>query len=52
MSRLWAKLLGGLSRPEHNVHAADEHTTIGDVTALARSLLVYLADSVPDRNPS
>ncbi len=45
-------LLGGLSRPERNVHAADEHTTIGDVTALARALLVYLADSVPGIDPA
>ena len=45
-------LLGGLSRPERNVHAADEYTTIGDVTALSRALLVYLADSVPGIDPA
>ncbi|WP_439579621.1 M20 family metallopeptidase [Elioraea sp.] len=37
-------LLGGLARPDNHVHAADEFTTIQDVTALARALLVYLAD--------
>lgn len=36
-------LLGGLARPGRNMHAADEFTTVGDVTALARALLVYLA---------
>jgi succinyl-diaminopimelate desuccinylase len=35
-------LLGGLSRRTHNVHAADEFTTIEDVNALATSLFVYL----------
>lgn len=51
-ARITNILLGGLSRPERNVHAADEHTTIGDVTALARALLVYLADSVPGIDPA
>ena len=37
-------LLGGLARPGHNMHAADEFTTIDDVDALARALLVYLAE--------
>jgi len=36
-------LLGGLARPGHNMHAADEFTTVGDVTSLARALVVYLA---------
>ncbi len=36
-------LLGGLSRPDNNGHAADEHTTVSDVVALARSILAYLA---------
>ena len=45
-------LLGGLSRPERNVHAANEYTTVADVTALARALLVYLADSVPGGDPA
>lgn len=45
-------LLGGLGRPESNVHAADEFTTIEDVSALARSILLYLArDFAPDRMP-
>jgi succinyl-diaminopimelate desuccinylase len=38
-------LLGGLSRPTHNVHAADEFTTLDDMHALAASLYVYLAKS-------
>ncbi len=38
-------LLGGLSRPEARVHAADEFTTIADIRALARAILVYLADA-------
>ncbi|MDE0783855.1 MAG: M20/M25/M40 family metallo-hydrolase [Planktomarina sp.] len=36
-------LLGGLSRPDRNVHAADEHTTVEDLMGLARSILFYLA---------
>jgi len=36
-------LLGGLARPDNNVHAADEYTTIEDLTALARGILAYLA---------
>lgn len=36
-------LLGGLGRPDNNVHAADEFTTIADLTALAGSILLYLA---------
>lgn len=36
-------LLGGLSRPGNNVHAADEYTTLDDLVALARSILAYLA---------
>ncbi|MHA3978996.1 M20 family metallopeptidase [Halovulum sp. GXIMD14794] len=31
-------LLGGLSRPGRNVHAADEHTTDGDLIALSRAV--------------
>lgn len=31
-------LLGGLSRPERNVHAADEHTTDSDLIALSRAV--------------
>lgn len=40
-------LLGGLSRPGHNMHAADEFTTIDDVVGLARTLLAYLTDLAP-----
>ena len=41
-------LLGGLALPERRIHGPDEHTTIDDVTALARSVLAYLAaDFVP-----
>jgi succinyl-diaminopimelate desuccinylase len=43
-------LLGGLSRRTHNVHAADEFTTVEDVNALATSLLVYLT-SPPEAAP-
>jgi succinyl-diaminopimelate desuccinylase len=38
-------LLGGLSRPEANIHAADEFTTLSDLKALARSVVLYLADA-------
>jgi succinyl-diaminopimelate desuccinylase len=41
-------LLGGLVRPDSNAHAADEFTTVTDVSALARAILIYLA--VPARN--
>jgi succinyl-diaminopimelate desuccinylase len=45
-------LLGGLGRPDRNVHAAEEHTTIEDVVALAQSILAYLAaDFRPDILP-
>ena len=40
-------LLGGLVRPDSNAHAADEFTTVADVAALARSILVYLAAGDP-----
>jgi len=36
-------LLGGLGRPGRNVHAAEEHTTVTDLVALAKSILAYLA---------
>jgi len=36
-------LLGGLSRPDNNTHAPDEFTTMADVTALARAVLLYLS---------
>ena len=41
-------LLGGLVRPESKIHAADEFTTVGDVNALARAILVYLAGTMPE----
>lgn len=45
-------LLGGLGRPESNIHAADEFTTVEDLSALARSILYYLArDFAPERIP-
>ncbi|MBL8697783.1 MAG: M20/M25/M40 family metallo-hydrolase [Alphaproteobacteria bacterium] len=40
-------LLGGLARPGHGMHAADEFTTIDDVRGLARTLLAYLTDLAP-----
>ena len=36
-------LLGGLSRPDNNGHAADEFTTTGNLKALAHAVLAYLA---------
>lgn len=52
-------LLGGLGRPESCIHSPEEHTSIADVVALARSILAYLAadfaaDLVPpaDRRPA
>ncbi len=46
-------LLGGLVRPTSNVHSPDEHTTTGDLVALAQSVLAYLAAAfAPDLIPS
>jgi succinyl-diaminopimelate desuccinylase len=36
-------LLGGLSRPNRQIHAPDEFTTLDDITALACSVLAYLS---------
>ena len=36
-------LLGGLGRPDNNIHAPDEFTTMEDVVALARAVLLYLS---------
>jgi len=36
-------LLGGLGRPERNIHGPGEHTTLEDIVALAKSVLAYLA---------
>jgi succinyl-diaminopimelate desuccinylase len=45
-------LLGGLGRPERNIHAPGEYTTIPDIISLARAVLSYLAaDFRPDLNP-
>src|SRR5262249_44747469 len=38
-------LLGGLIRPEARIHAADEFTTVTDISALAKSILAYLANA-------
>jgi succinyl-diaminopimelate desuccinylase len=48
-------LLGGLGRADRNIHAADEHTTLSDIVALAQSVLAYLAagfapDLIPESN--
>jgi succinyl-diaminopimelate desuccinylase len=50
-------LLGGLGRPERNIHGPDEHTTLGDIVSLARSVLAYLAanfapDLIPEHSQS
>lgn len=37
-------LLGGLSRPDRNVHAADEFTTVQDLCALSDAIAYFLAD--------
>lgn len=37
-------LLGGLSRPDRNVHAADEFTTVEDLCALSDAIAYFLAD--------
>lgn len=45
-------LLGGLGRPDRNVHAPGEYTTIPDIVSLAKAVLAYLAaDFRPDINP-
>lgn len=45
-------LLGGLARPDNNIHAADEFTTLADIIALAQSMLAYLAaDFEPELIP-
>lgn len=41
-------LLGGLSRPDNNIHAPDEFTTMEDVVALARAVLLYLSRDFDD----
>lgn len=45
-------LLGGLGRPDRNVHSPGEYTTLPDIVALARAVLAYLAaDFRPELNP-
>lgn len=41
-------LLGGLVKPGCNAHAPDEFTTIEDLTALARAILLYLSVDFAD----
>lgn len=50
-------LLTGLSGPGRNGHSPDEHTTLTDIVALAKSVLAYLAadfraDLSPDFTPA
>lgn len=49
-------LLGGLGRPDRNIHAPGEHTTLPDIVALAQAVLAYLAadfrpDLIPETTP-
>jgi succinyl-diaminopimelate desuccinylase len=45
-------LLGGLGRPDRNIHAPGEYTTVSDIVSLARAVLAYLAaDFRPELNP-
>ncbi len=45
-------MLGGLGRPERNIHAPGEHTTVSDIVSLAQAILFYLAaDFRADLNP-
>lgn len=42
-------LLGGLARPDNNIHGADEFTTEADLIALATAILAYMsAEFAPD----
>jgi succinyl-diaminopimelate desuccinylase len=46
-------LLTGLGRAGNSIHAPEEHTTTGDLIALAQSVLAYLAaDFVPELIPA
>lgn len=49
-------MLGGLMRPDANIHGPDEHTTTDDLEALARAVALFLsADfdmSLDQRSPS
>lgn len=45
-------LLGGLGRPDRNIHSPGEYTTVPDIVSLAQAVLSYLAaDFRPDLNP-
>lgn len=45
-------LLGGLGRPDRNIHSPGEYTTVPDIVSLAQAVLSYLAaDFRPDINP-
>jgi succinyl-diaminopimelate desuccinylase len=44
-------LLGGLARPDNNVHAPDEFTTMQDVVALARAVILYLSRDFEEARP-
>ncbi|WP_441479477.1 M20 family metallopeptidase [Bosea sp. 2KB_26] len=45
-------LLGGLGRPDRNIHAPGEYTTVSDIIALARAVLAYLSGEFrPELNP-
>ncbi len=45
-------LLGGLGRPDRNIHSPGEYTTVSDIVSLAQAVLSYLAaDFRPDINP-
>ncbi len=45
-------LLTGLGRPDRHIHSPDEHTTLSDIVALAKSVLAYLAAGfAPDLIP-
>jgi succinyl-diaminopimelate desuccinylase len=50
-------LLGGLGRPDRNIHAPGEYTTVSDIVSLAHSVIAYLAVDfethlIPEANPS
>ncbi|MFT7058623.1 MAG: succinyl-diaminopimelate desuccinylase [Pseudorhodobacter sp.] len=47
-------LLGGLMRPDNNVHGPDEFTTTSDLNALAEAVMLFLSDDFhpdPTRSP-
>jgi succinyl-diaminopimelate desuccinylase len=45
-------LLSGLSRPDRNIHAADEYTTKSDLLGLSRSIVHYLSQDFESENTS